>query len=68
MNNLKLRVQGMHCEGCENRIKKSLSEISNIKEVIANHENGEVIINYDGEIILNEIKEIIDDLGFEVIE
>ena len=68
MKEIKLKVKGMHCEGCENRIKNSLSTIDGISEVIASYSNGTVIIKTNKNVELNQIKEIIDDLGFEIEE
>ena len=35
MENLELKVQGMKCTGCENRIKKALTTLKEVKEVTA---------------------------------
>lgn len=68
MKELILKVEGMHCSGCENRVKNSLSLIDGIEDVNANHEDGTVIIKLSEEVSLNEIKEAIEDLGFKVKE
>lgn len=68
MKEINLQVEGMHCEGCENRIKNSLSTIDGIDEVVANHNDGTVTIKTNKEVDLEKIKEIIDDLGFEIKE
>lgn len=68
MEEIKLEVKGMHCEGCENRIKNSLSMVDGIIEVIANHINGTVVIKANKNVDLKDIKEKIEDLGFEVEE
>ena len=68
MNEINLKVKGMHCEGCENRIKNSLSTIEGIVEVIANHNNGTVVIKTNKNIDEDDIREKIDDLGFEIEE
>ena len=68
MNEINLKVKGMHCEGCENRIKNSLSTIDGVVEVIANHENGTVVIKANKSINEDNIREKIDDLGFEIEE
>ena len=44
MNEVELKIDGMHCSGCENRVKNSLKTINGIKEVEANHETGIVKI------------------------
>ena len=68
MNEINLKVKGMHCEGCENRIKNSLSTIDGVVEVIANHNNGTVVIKANKSINEDNIREKIDDLGFEIEE
>ena len=65
MKEINLKVKGMHCEGCENRIKNSLNTIDGVDEVIANHVDGTVLIKTNKEVDLEEIKEKIEDLGFE---
>ena len=62
---INLKVKGMHCEGCENRIKNSLSTIDGVDEVIAKHIDGTVLIKINKEFDLEDIKERIADLGFE---
>ena len=51
MKEINLKVNGMHCKGCENRIKNLLSTIDGVDEVIANHINGTVVIKANKEII-----------------
>lgn len=65
MKEINLKVIGMHCEGCEDRIKNSLSTIDGIEEVIANHIDGSVLIKTNKEVDIEDIKEKIEDLGFE---
>ena len=66
MKELNLNVKGMHCEGCENRIKRGLSSLENILEVEANHEEGLVKIKYENNLNIDLIKNKLVDLGFEV--
>ena len=65
---IKLKVKGMRCEGCENRIKNSLEMLDEVKEVNANHNTGEVLIKLSQDVNIDKIKELIIDLGFEVEE
>lgn len=67
MKKIIIKVEGMHCEGCENRIKNSLIEIEGVKDVNANHNTGEVTIDEENTNI-DELKEQIEDLGFKVKE
>ena len=45
MKNVVIRVNGMHCSGCENRIKNILSDIEGVEEVKANYKDGIVTVN-----------------------
>ncbi len=66
MKELKFKVDGMHCEGCENRIKKALNMLNGVTDVYANFKDGIVIVTIDKNVNTNSIKEIINDLGFEI--
>mgnify|MGYP002554560334 FL=1 len=68
MKEIILNVEGMVCTGCEKRVENSLKEIKNVKEVTANHENNKVTIKMEDEADIKEIKNRIDELGFEVKE
>lgn len=61
-----IKVQGMACEGCENRIQNALKNIAGIEKVVANHKEGTVTVTAN-ETLINDIKEKIEDLGFEVL-
>lgn len=67
MEKLKIKVKGMMCTGCENRVKNALTEIEGIENVEANHTDGTVKVISSEEINMDIIKEKIEDLGFEVI-
>ena len=67
MKEINLKVKGMVCSGCENRVKNALKELSQVEDVIANHVEGNVTITLKDEVDINSIKETIEDLGFEVL-
>lgn len=66
MKEIVLKVKGMACGGCENRIQNAIKNMEGIEEVIANHKDGTVTI-VAKEIDINVIKEKIEDLGFDVL-
>ena len=41
------RVKGMHCQGCENRVKRMLQKNEAIQHVEASHLKEEVEITFD---------------------
>lgn len=66
MKNINLKVEGMMCEGCEKRIQNSLNKIDKIKQVNANHKEGNIVIIAEEGVDEKEIKEKIEDIGFKV--
>lgn len=63
-----IKVEGMMCEGCENRVQNVLSQIDGVEKVIANHKEGIVTVKANNEIEKSVIKEKIEDIGYEVKE
>lgn len=47
MAELKLRVTGMTCGGCENAVRRALSMIDGIADVTASHAGNVVALTYD---------------------
>ena len=68
MKELKLKVSGMVCGGCENRVKTALALIDGVESVDANHNTGIVTITSKEDIDVSKIKEKIIDIGFEIVE
>ncbi len=63
-----IKVEGMVCNGCENRVQNALKTIEGVENVVANHTNGTVIITSKDEVSESIMKEKIEDIGFEVKE
>lgn len=61
-----LKVNGMHCDGCENRVQKVLSDVVGVTKVVADHKTGEVELRVTAAANENEIKEKIAHLGYEL--
>lgn len=68
MKELKLKVEGMVCEGCGNRVKSAISLMDGVENVDANHNTGIVTVNVKEDLDIAKIKEKIEDLGYDVIE
>ncbi len=66
MEEIILKVQGMHCEGCENRIQKSVGKLDGVKNVVADFKAGTVTVTIEKEAKLDTIKERIENMGFSV--
>ncbi len=71
MKELTLKVEGMKCSGCENRIQNALQNLKEIKKVKANYETGLVHIILKKELtdeLKEEIMTTIKRMDFEIIE
>lgn len=67
MKTVLLKIEGMKCDSCENRIVYALQQIKGISNITANHQKGTVEVTIDKTIDSNLIKEKISNLGFTVI-
>ena len=67
IKNYRLKVKGMMCMGCENRVKNALENIDGISNVKANNKDGTVEFDTQDDTLINAIKETINDLGFKVL-
>ncbi len=68
MKETKIKVNGMVCEGCENRVKNALSTIEGIERIEASHKTGTITVMSNREIEKSVIEEKINDLGFETVK
>lgn len=68
MKEIIIKVEGMVCNGCENRVQNALKNISGVDNVIADHNTGIVKVILKGEVEESVIKDKIEDIGFEVKE
>ena len=69
MKKIILKIKGMHCEGCSNRLTKVLQALDGVSMAKVSLENKNAEIEYDeNEIDLEDIKQAISDAGFEAKE
>ena len=68
MKDIELKVEGMVCNGCENRVKNALKNINGVEGVEANYTTGIVKVTASDDVLENTIKEKIEDIGFEVVK
>lgn len=66
MKEIIIKVNGMSCGGCENRIKNSLSMLKGVEHVNADYKTGIVTLTLKEEMNVIDIEEKIKDIGFEV--
>ena len=63
-----LIVNGMMCGGCENRVKNAIKNIEGVENVTADHKTGKVVVISNNEVSKEIIKEILEDIGYEVVK
>lgn len=65
---IKLDVNGMTCEGCENSIKSGLKNIEGVTEVTASHTDCNVVVKADSSKVNRQIiAKAITEIGYEVV-
>lgn len=68
MKEINIKVSGMVCEGCENRVRNAISTIEGVESVTADHNTGKVVVSAKDEVKESEIEEKVEDIGFEVVK
>ncbi|MEG0384151.1 MAG: copper chaperone CopZ [Solibacillus sp.] len=67
MQNVTLTVEGMSCGHCVNSIEGSVGALAGINEVKVILDEGLVEVSFDEtQVSLDQIKETIDDQGYEI--
>ena len=69
-NKIEIRISGMSCTGCENRVENILKNIENVESVNANYNTGivEIGTNNIKNLDIDVIKETLKDLGYDILE
>jgi len=63
MNEVKVKVQGMHCNHCKINVENGLKRIAGIEVALADIVNEEVMLKGKN-IPLNEVKITLENLGY----
>ncbi len=64
----KLRIGGMTCISCQNKIERKLQNTAGVKNATVNYSAGTAVVSYDTDIIsLNDIIDIINKLDYEIL-
>lgn len=66
MKEIKLKIEGMHCAGCSNRLEKILNNVDGVESAKVSLEEKSADIKYnEEELELNTILQEIEDAGFK---
>ena len=69
MKKIVLGIEGLHCDGCVNRLTKVLKALDGVVDAKVSLENKSTEIEYDeNELELDDIKQAVSDAGFEAKE
>lgn len=63
-NTITIKVEGMHCAGCENRINNAVKAIRGVKSVKASCTDKNVVIVANDKVDMGQIKDTIESIGF----
>lgn len=63
-----IKIEGMHCDACKKRIMNVLKSNSHIKKCDISLEEKEAVLWVDETVNLEEIKQKIEALGFQVTD
>lgn len=63
-----IKIEGMVCNGCENRVQNALKTMKGVEKVVADHTNGTVTVTLNDELEKDTLKDKIEDIGFKVKE
>jgi copper chaperone CopZ len=67
MEQLELKVSGMTCTGCEQRIATALSRLEGVVRSTANHQTGQVRVVFDAARTSERaVRSTIEQAGYEV--
>ncbi|URM34494.1 copper chaperone CopZ [Cytobacillus firmus] len=67
MENVTLKVSGMSCGHCVKAVEGSVGKLNGVDKVAVDLDNGQVQVHYDSSAVsLEQIKETIDDQGYDV--
>ena len=66
MREIKLKIEGMHCAGCSNRLEKILNNVDGVESAKVSLEEKSADIKYnEEEVELSTILQEIEDAGFK---
>ncbi len=69
MENVTFQVKGMSCGHCVKAVEGGLGQLEGVEKVAVQLDAGTVEVAYkDGEVTIDQMKEAIEDQGYDVVE
>ena len=66
--NLKFNVPEISCDHCKNTIEELLNSQENIDSAVVDVEKKEVFVSSSNQVSIDELKTLLDDHGYTVVE
>lgn len=66
MEKITIKVEGMSCNHCVNRVKKAVAGVSGVKNVEVSLEEKSAVVEFDAPATLEQIKAAVTDAGYDV--
>lgn len=66
METMELTVTGMTCDGCERSVGNAIGRLSGVSKVEADHRTGRVLVEAEGPIDGEAVRDAVEDAGYDV--
>ena len=63
-----MKIEGMMCPHCEARVKKCLEALPQVDAAVVSHEAGTAVLTLNAEVADSELKRIVEDQGYTVLD
>lgn len=65
MSTTTIKIEGMHCDGCAQRVRRVLEREPGVEKADVSYKGGEALVQYDGdEVTPDRLREIIERAGY----
>ena len=68
MKKVNFFIQNLKCGGCENTIRRKLSEIDGLSNIEINHESSEISFDSSSDSIMEVAKNLLSKIGYPTID
>ena len=66
---IEIQVHGMTCEGCASAVKRALTKLEGVKDVVVHLDQKKVCVTFDpAHIEASKIRHTIREAGYEVVD
>ena len=63
-----MKIEGMMCQHCEARVKKTLEDMAQVTEAVVSHVEGTAVVKLAEAVENDVLKKIIEDQGYKVLD